>query len=145
MGKLGVGVGDEFPVDEPAASTEPSSDTIDADRAAREEWRRRRDEWRAQRRAWKAEWRARRNAFRADVRRSVHTNFGPGSFSEHNGWVVRVLIGIGLVALAIAVLPFLFLLGVFVAIGAMAVSRHGFFHHHGHEYGAAGRGSDRTQ
>jgi hypothetical protein len=136
MGKLDIGVGDEFPVDEPETAQSSSQNADEDWRAQRAEWRRRREEWRAQRRAWKAEWRGHRDAFKDDVRRSVHENFGPGSFTGNNSWVVRVLIAIGLVALAIALLPFLFLLGIAVAVVVMIASR--FHHHHYDDHPTAG-------
>lgn len=67
MSKFGVGVGDDFPVDDGRGQQGPQDD-----RAEFEEWKRRRDAWRAQRDAWKAqreEWRAHRDEWR-DRRRA---------------------------------------------------------------------------
>ena len=120
MGKLDVGVGDEFPVDEPAP---PSPEDTEAVRAAREEWRqqkeewrRRKDEWRAQRDAWKQDMRTRGQAFKADVRHSFHEHFGDQAHARgfrRLGWGfgTRVLVVLALVALTIALLPFLFMFG----------------------------------
>ena len=53
MSKIGVGVGDDFPVDDgaPKNTSEPPRD----DRAEFEEWKRRRDAYRAQREAWRTQ------------------------------------------------------------------------------------------
>ena len=51
MGKLDIGVGDEFPVDEPPP---PSQDTEEAVRAAREEWQRQKEDWRRRKHEWRA-------------------------------------------------------------------------------------------
>jgi len=117
MGKLDVGVGDEFPVDEPAP---PSPEDTDAVRAAREEWRQQKEEWRrgkqewrAQRDAWKHDMRTRGRAFKADVRHSFHEHFGDarGFRRFGGGFGARVLVALALVALTIALLPFLFMFG----------------------------------
>ncbi len=124
MGKLGIGVGDEFPVNEPVPPSPDAKDNAAHEEwcRRREEWRRRRDEWRAQRRARRADMRARRNAFKADLRRSLYENFDPRTVVEHNGFVVRFLIALALVALAIALLPFL------VVFGFIALAIAFFFH-----------------
>lgn len=115
MGKLDIGVGDDFPVDE---SAPPSPETLDAVRAARaeckghrEEWRRRREEWRAHRKAWRAEMRARRKAFKSDIKRSFEENFGTHAHPHHNPFLVRVAVILGILALAVALLPFLLMFG----------------------------------
>jgi hypothetical protein len=70
MPKLGVGVGEEFPLDEengpqPEQETGPNPDC--------EEWRRRRamhrEAWRRFRNQMRAEWSQRRRAFREGLRR----------------------------------------------------------------------------
>jgi hypothetical protein len=119
MGKLDVGVGDEFPVDEPAP---PSPEDTEAVHAAREEWRQQKEEWRrgkaewrAQRDAWKQDMRMRGQAFKADVRHSFHEHFGdrPGArvFGMRGWFGTRLLVVLALVALTIALLPFLFMFG----------------------------------
>ena len=118
MGKLDVGVGDEFPVDEPAP---PSPEDTEAVHAAREEWRqqkeewrRGKDEWRAQRDAWKQDMRTRGQAFKADIRKSFTENFGDRPYARGfraGGFATRVLVTLALVALTIALLPFLFMFG----------------------------------
>ena len=123
MGKLDIGVGDDFPVDEPAP---PSPEDQEAARAAREEWDRQKDEWRERKAEWRAQreaWRANRDAFKADVRKSFHEHFGSRAFRGFrgvNGFIPRVLIVFGLIALAIALLPFLFMFG-FLALAVVLV------------------------
>ncbi|HEV2562963.1 MAG TPA: hypothetical protein VGT78_12555 [Rhizomicrobium sp.] len=76
MSKIGVGVGEDFPVDDGPGKTGNEQD----DRAEYEEWRRRRAEWRAQRERWRSqrdEWRAKRRAFKEKVRNAAHETFGP--------------------------------------------------------------------
>jgi hypothetical protein len=121
MGKLDIGVGDDFPVDEPAP---PSPEAQEAAKATREEWqrqkdewRRRRNEWRAHRGAWKQDMRARRNAFKADVRKSFHEHFGSRGLG---GIFPRVLLGFAVLALVIALLPFLFMFGFFALAVVLA-------------------------
>jgi hypothetical protein len=139
MGKLDIGVGDEFPVNEPEAA---SSQSPGSDRAtSHEDWHRRRDEWRAHRRVRKAEWRARKHAFKVDLRRSAKENFGP--FARRHHPFIRVLIAAGLVALAVAVLPLLFLLGGFVAAIMLFAAHRGHRHHD--EYPVAGGRSEPVQ
>jgi hypothetical protein len=114
MGKLDIGVGDEFPMDEPPPRSPEDEETV---RAAREEWQRQKDEWRARKQEWRAQrdaWRANRDAFKNDVRRSFREHFGSrgfGAFRGVNGFLPRVLIVFAAIALAIALLPFLFMLG----------------------------------
>jgi hypothetical protein len=117
MGKLDIGVGDEFPVDEPPPRSPDEEDTA---RAAREEWEHQKDEWRARKAEWRAQreaWRANRDAFKADVRKSFQEHFGSRGFRV-NGILPRVLIVFGLIAVAIALLPFLFMFG-FLALAVV--------------------------
>lgn len=120
MGKLDIGVGDDFPVDEP-----PASESEEAVRAAREEWQRQKEEWRrhrdefrSERHAFKEEMRSRGRAFKDDLRRSLKENFGDAAFRRHTPFMARVLIVLGAIALAIALLPFLFMFG-FLALAAV--------------------------
>jgi hypothetical protein len=134
MGKLDIGVGDEFPVDEPPP---PSQDTEEAVRAAREEWQRqkdewrqRKDEWRQHRHAFKEDMRTRGRAFKADVRKSFRENFGDRPGRIGGGFAARFLIILGAIALAIALLPFLFMFGFFALAAvlffvALTRGRHG--------------------
>jgi hypothetical protein len=111
MGRVDIGVGDEFPVDEPVP---PRNDSGNADdchwHESRDDWQRRKEEWKAQRRAWRDDWRARRDAFKADVKKSARENFG--GFPGPHPVFGRVLVVLGCVALAIALLPLLILFGV---------------------------------
>jgi hypothetical protein len=132
MGKLDIGVGDEFPVDDPPPHSQDSQETQtpdEQDRAAREEWRRQRDEWRQR----KAEWRAQRDAFRedmrtrgrafkADVRKSFHENFGDRVHGFRGGFMPRVLFVLAAIALTIALLPFLFMFGFLVIATALFIA-----------------------
>jgi len=123
MGKLDIGVGDEFPVDEPPP---PSQETEEAVRAAREEWQRqkeewrqRKEEWRQHRHAFKEGMRTRGRAFKADVRKSFREHFGDRPYGRWGGgFAARFLIVLGAVALTIALLPFLFMFG-FLALAAV--------------------------
>jgi hypothetical protein len=80
MSKFGVGVGDDFPVDDGSGqgadgNQGPSGD----DRADYEEWKRRREAHRASREQWRAqreEWRGRRRAFKEKIRAAARESFG---------------------------------------------------------------------
>jgi hypothetical protein len=80
MSKFGVGVGDEFPVDDgngqnAGADQGPPRD----DRAEYEEWKRRREAHHAQREQWRAqreEWRQRKQAFKEKIRAAARESFG---------------------------------------------------------------------
>lgn len=75
MGKLGVGIGDEFPIDGSKPSGEGGSDGPRRDpdyEARRDEWRKARETYRAARRQWREkwrdEWRERKRAFGEEMR-----------------------------------------------------------------------------
>ncbi len=88
MSKIGVGVGDDFPVDDSkgrnTGEQSPGDDRAEfeewkrrrdayraereARRAQRDAWRSQRDEWRRRRDEWRAQWRAQRNMWRDEVR-----------------------------------------------------------------------------
>ena len=147
MSKIGVGVGEDFPVDDGAGKTGPGDD----DRAEYEDWRRRRDEWRSKREQYRAEqdewrarrdeWRDRKRAFKEKVRSAARETFGPewDAYRDarrrygHYYWpfsygMMRIL-GIVLVIALISEVfkaPLLFL-----GLGAVAW----FFFHHHHGYG----------
>lgn len=96
MSKFGVGVGDEFPLNDGERGNPAGGDQAPPqdDREEFEEWKRRRDEYRAQRedrhrqreqwRREKDEWRARRHAFKKKVRQAARDSFGP-RWGEHDG------------------------------------------------------------
>jgi len=86
MTKIGVGVGEDFPVDEGAQRPQPGPHSGPEpeghpcyDHDAWRQWRRQRYEWRRQ---WRAEWRSRRRAFKEQLRQSIYENFGPEAEAE---------------------------------------------------------------
>ena len=80
MSKFGVGVGDDFPVDD--GSGQGAGGDRGSPRDDREEfeaWKRRRQSHRAQREQWRAqreEWRARKRAFKEKIRAAARESFG---------------------------------------------------------------------
>src|SRR5690242_1240489 len=95
MGKLGVGIGDDFPVDDPKGPT--SGDNAgpgDAPRdpeyeKTREEYRKARDAWREQRRKMRDAWRERRRAYRDDMQRRYGDSYSSHHWDEdwwHDHW-----------------------------------------------------------
>ncbi|HUO98024.1 MAG TPA: hypothetical protein VMU01_05115 [Rhizomicrobium sp.] len=72
MSKIGVGVGEEFPADEPTRP-QPDEQSEEGARCCGEDWHRqremRREAWRRFRHQMHAEWRARRRAFRDEFNR----------------------------------------------------------------------------
>lgn len=84
MSKFGVGVGDDFPVDDgrgnaAGADQGQRADNPGDDRAEYEEWKRRRDAQRAQRDEWRRQrdgWKARKRAFKERVRAAARESFG---------------------------------------------------------------------
>ncbi|HEY1632640.1 MAG TPA: hypothetical protein VGF56_15090 [Rhizomicrobium sp.] len=87
MSKIGVGVGDDFPVDDEnggagAGQQGQASPRSEADdRADYEMWKRRRDAFRADREARQAEreeWKARKRAFKRKLKEAIHDSFGNG-------------------------------------------------------------------
>src|SRR5690348_8934013 len=86
MSKIGVGVGDEFPVNDgnnpnttsnSTGANPPDDDRAeleewklrrDAWRAQKEQWRAQRDEWQRRRHEWKQQWRENKRAFRDEMR-----------------------------------------------------------------------------
>lgn len=154
MSKIGVGVGDEFPVDDGApkgdAPAAPNATPPEeADRAEFEAWKRRRDAWRAQkaamravhdewkqrRREWKEQWKAQRRVWR-DEGRCRPFEYGPSDDGHgphayrHGPWrfVAAVAIG-GLIVVAFSHVA-MFLAGM-VALAALIYAYHS---HHRHEY-----------
>ncbi len=147
MSKIGVGVGDEFPVDDaaPKPAAGESGASPEADRAEFEEWKRRREAWRAQREAfraqreewrsrrreWKDRWRAERRAWQEEFRdargsaaayggpwRGYRFGYGPWRFL----WVVAA---VTLVVIAVTHIGY-------VIVGAAALAiLYAAFHHHG--------------
>lgn len=145
MSKIGVGVGEDFPVDDGDKSAGPEDD-----RAEFEEWKRRRDAYRAERERWRAqreerrtrrdEWRAKRRAFKQKVRDAARESFGPEwEAYRRDRWhhwpfsygVMKIL-GIVLVIALISEIFRAPLLILALGIGAWFF----FFHRH-HRYGYA--------
>ena len=98
MGKLGVGVGEEFPVDEGAqAGSEPGGCCGGGDRnEAFHQWREQKRQWRHQMRA---QWRARRQAMRGRFRDEFGANDDVRSehfhgHAQHLAFAALVVIGL---------------------------------------------------
>ena len=158
MSKFGVGVGDDFPVDD-GSGNEPGRDQArpEDERAEYEEWKRRRDAHRAQRDEWRRqreEWRERKRAFKERVRQAARESFGPRDgdyeYERHYGWrsgrshrsgfpflvwpAIGLLIPILIIALLVSVIaavfksPFLFL-----GLVVLAFLFFGYHHHHRHD------------
>ncbi len=121
MGKIDVGVGEDFPIEErPEQGPEGAGSDDERCRKAR-----------AEHDARRSEWRARKRAFRDDVRQSFHKHFGDQPFDRHHYGVMRVLIAVALLALAIAILPHVFwLIALVLTIVFFAAYRGGFYYHH---------------
>ncbi len=78
MSKIGVGVGEDFPVDDGNGGDDRAD--YEAWKRRREEWRERREQWRAEEEEWRRrrwEWRARKRAFKEKVRAAARETFGP--------------------------------------------------------------------
>jgi hypothetical protein len=155
MSKVGVGVGEDFPVDDGNGGAQGGGQGPRDERAEFEEWKRRRDAWRSEREAARAErdaWRARKRAFKQKIRDAARESFGDGAnwrdgYGRHGEsyyhwrprfsalWmlvpVVGLLLFFSLVA-AIFKAPFAFL--ALILIGAFLFAHQGrghFRHHHG--------------
>jgi len=142
MGKLGVGIGEDFPVDDAKSAAEGASGTAgdqhgQDDEARREERRRRHEAWHEKKRQWREEWRGRRNAFREEMRAKYGDDYA--DCGEHRFWhghvfgprsLFRIALFIGLIALTIFVFHHLFfiLFTFLVLAGLFAAYRGGFDH-----------------
>jgi len=147
MSKIGVGIGDDFPVDD-GGNDASRNDAPRDDRAEFEEWKRRRDAWRAQQQAhraqreewkrrrdeWKARWREQRRAWRDDIRetyrgdypRSYRGGYHP-YYSGHGLWKILMLVGaIALVVFALAHIGYI-LVGL-LALAVLFAAYHRFGH-----------------
>ena len=154
MSKFGVGVGDDFPVDDGNGNRAAGDQGPQDDRAEYEAWKRDRDAERARReqyRAQREEWHRRKDAFKEKVRAAARESFGQdgerrygsrGSYHRHGfhpfGWSLFALVPIlGLVLLvsliaAIFKSPFVFLALVLAAFLIFGFRRH---HFAGHDHG----------
>ncbi len=158
MSKIGVGVGDEFPLDDGTSHSNttnnapgdaPRDDRAefedwkrrrDAHRAQHEAWRAQREEWRRRRDEWKAQWREQRRAWRDEYRGAYPGDGDPAYPFSHWGRGFRrgrfpfSLARALTVVAAVALLIFAFshigviLVGL-VAIGALFAA----YHHFGHD------------
>lgn len=159
MSKFGVGVGDDFPVDDGGRGNQQGGGQgrPQDDREEYEEWKRRRDEYRARREEWRRqrdEWRARRRAFKEKVRQAARESFDPRWDDDHPRYggyrrghypffiwpTLGLLIPILILALVVSLIaaifksPFAFL--VLIALGfAFFAWRH---HHAPGHYGYGG-------
>jgi hypothetical protein len=145
MSKIGVGVGDDFPVDDGAPKNTGGNEPPRDDRAEYEEWKRRRDSYRAQREAWRAqreEWRNRRDEFKAHWkaqsrawRDEFHEGGGRyrrrGYFPSYGyGFVIRLLVAITLLAIVFFAISHIgYILAGLAAIAVLFVA----WHHYGHD------------
>jgi len=109
MSKIGVGVGEDFPVEEGNGD------------AARREQDACREEWRERRRARRARYRAWREARRAYWRERCGDGYA--AFRYGRGFP-RFLLAAGLIALAIWILPKIVVLVAAIALAAFFVARH---------------------
>jgi len=124
MGKIDVGVGEDFPIEDRPESGPEGVESED-DHGGR------RRQSHEEREARHAEWHARKRGFRDDVRRSFHEHFGDHPFDRHHYGVARVLIAVALLALAIAILPHVFLfVALVLAVVFFVAHRGGFYHYH---------------
>ena len=147
MSKIGVGVGEDFPVDDGHGAAPGGPQGPRSEQEEFEDWKRRRDQWRAQREQWRAqrdEWRARKRAFKQKIREAAQESFGQewdgyryDRYRRSRGfgpiWAVIPILGIVLFVSLIAAIfkaPFVFL-GL-IAICAVVCAHHNRyrFHHH---------------
>jgi len=153
MGKLGVGVGEDFPMDD----GKPRDTESEAEwQKAREEWRKAHDEWHKQREEWREKrrelrdkWKKFRDQFRAEMRERYSARYE--GWDHHWGWddgriVVGLIAILGLVALTILIFShFTLFLGLLVLGGLWFAWRGGFDHHFedhiDHRFPQTGNGS----
>lgn len=148
MGKLGVGIGDEFPIDDGKPQGQGSfggpedfyAHNPDYE-ARRAEWRRQREAWREQRRQWReqwrAEWREKKRAFKEEMRARYENGEYPCDYG-HDGWhhgywrshrLFHILAVVGLIVIAATIFSHIYLLfGVIVLAGLWFAYRGGFDH-----------------
>jgi hypothetical protein len=132
MGKLGVGVGDDFPIDEGKGPSSGPQNDPDYEKR-REEWHRQREEWRERRREWRNAWRQKKREFREEMR----ARYGDAVDDYHHthNWhmdghgIVRVIAIVGLVAVTIMIFSHIYMLfGLLVLAGLYFAYRGGFDH-----------------
>ncbi len=150
MAKIGVGVGEEFPIDEKTGASSgsqganagpgPHSYDAGADRGYgcgagsggwdRDEWRARRREWRARRREWRSQHRAWRRRFRAEMAARGYPRFPFVFFPlvpiAIAAFVLTLLIT-GFITI-IASAPFVVI--ALIVLGVLYLAHRGRDHHH---------------
>jgi hypothetical protein len=151
MSKFGVGVGDDFPVDDgngQGADQGPPRD----EREEFEDWKRRREAHRArheQYRQQRAEWQERKSAFKEKIRAAARESFGDGRHDDdrhYGGWqagprrshfpfflwpAIGLMIPILIIALLVAIIAAVFKSPfVFLGLVLLAFLFFGFRHHH---------------
>jgi hypothetical protein len=154
MSKFGVGVGDDFPIDDNNGREQAQPQD---DRAEYEARKSRRDARRAQREEWhrqREEWRERKRAFKERVRQAARESFGPREgdyeYERHYGWrsgrsrrggfpflvwpAIGLLIPILIIALLVSVIAAVFKSPfVFLGLIVLAFLFFGYRPHH-HDY-----------
>jgi hypothetical protein len=153
MSKIGVGVGDDFPVDDgapknPGGNEPPRDDRAefedwkrrrDAYRAQKDAWRAQREEWRSRRDEWKAQWKAQGRAWRDDVREEFRDGGGDrygryrhrGYFPFYGyGFVIRLLVAVTLLAIVFFAISHIgYILAGLATVAVLFVA----WHHYGHD------------
>ncbi len=143
MSKLGVGVGDEYPIDDgnPAGGSAASGPGNSGYEARRAEWYEQRAAWRERRRqqrdAWRAEWREKKRAFKEEMRAKYGEDFDPHCYGMggHHGryWrghhLLPLLFILGLIMIVFTLLNHVVVLfGLIVLAGLFLAYRGGFDH-----------------
>lgn len=153
MSKIGVGVGDEFPVDDGNNPNTGNTGAPPDDRAEFEEWKRRRDAWRAQREQWraqrdewhrrkhewKAQWHEQKRAFRDEMRAKFGDDYdnyggrryGRGRFHFAGFYGLPRILGIILV-IAIVIFAISHIGYILAGLAAIALL-FAAYHHFGHD------------
>ena len=136
MGKFGVGIGDDSPIDEgkPREAAPPGDYEKEREewQKRREEWRKQRDEWREKRRQWRDEWRKKRREFREEMRARYGSDFDD---DDHWRWhsdpqhLFRILGILALIVVTIMIFSHIYILfGLIVLAGLYFAYRGGFDH-----------------
>ena len=152
MSKIGVGVGDDFPVDDGAPKNTGGPEAPRDDRAEFEDWKRRRDayraqkdawraqkeEWRNRRDEWKAQWKAQGRAWRDEARAELHDGgYRQGRYRRRGNsafygycFVMRLLVAVALLAIVFFAISHIgYILAGLATIAVLFVA----WHHYGHD------------
>jgi hypothetical protein len=127
MSKIGVGIGEDFPVDDGGENRRNDAPDANRDEAYRK-WREARREWKRQ---WKHEWKSRRREYRARYRDAYYDSNGrpywrSGFFEPHMLWRAIAVVA-ALAAIVFFVTHIYFILGAFVIVALIvAAARQGF-------------------